>query len=197
LCPVTFIEGSDFTFYPDAEPSMLLCDNNLSALPGDYQDHIIRRYRERWTSRNLVDANSGFEPHTFTETTLNRWKAFPLRYWRFGYDDLSERDQALEMMALLKAHGYHGEKVKVYTLVGNEPMADCHKRVREVVAAGFHPWPQRLRPLDWLGGPLPCRHDWDEPTLIAFQRFYSIAGLWKRNKPEEFFYQGRYPLKVA
>jgi hypothetical protein len=58
-----------------------------------------------------------------------------------------------------------------------------------------HPWPQRLRPLDWLGGDLPTRHDWDEPTLIAFQRFYSTRGFWGRLKPEEFYYQGRYPLR--
>ncbi len=36
---------------------------------------------------------------------------------------------------------------------------------------------------------------YDEPTLIAFQRFYSLAGLWKRLKPSEFYYQGRYPMK--
>ena len=28
----------------------------------------------------------------------------------------------------------------------------------------------------------------------AYQRFYSIAGLWKQMKPEEFYYQQRYPL---
>lgn len=39
------------------------------------------------------------------------------------------------------------------------------------------------------GKPATC-----EPTLIAFQRFYSIAGLWKRLQPEEFFYQQRFPL---
>lgn len=194
-CPVTFIEGNTFTLYPDAEPAPLLLDNNLSALPADYQEHIIRRYAERWRGK-LVDANSGFEPHTFTEETLLRWKRFPLRYWRFGYDDLTERDQALEMMRLLRRHGYSGEKVRVYTLIGNEPIADCRKRIEEVIAHGCHPWPQRMRPLDWQGGALPTRHDWDEPTLIACQRFYSSGAFWKRMKPQEFFYQGRYPLAV-
>jgi hypothetical protein len=144
-----------------------------------------------------VDANSGFEPHTFTERTLLLWKRFPLRYWRFGYDDLSEREQALEMMRLLRRRGHSGEQVMVYTLIGNEPIADCQRRVGEVIANGCHPWPQRLRPLDWVGpdGTLPCRYDWDEPTLIAFQRFYSMAALWGRVKPEDFWYQGRYPLR--
>jgi hypothetical protein len=192
-CPVPAIEGNVFRFFPDATPAKVLLDNNLSALPDEYQDHIIRRYRDEWRG-SKVDAQSGFEPHTFTAATLARWEAFPLRYWRFGYDDLAERDQALEMMRLLRSRGHGGERVRVYTLIGNEPMADCLRRIREVIDHGCHPWPQRLRPLDWLGGPLPCRHDWDEPTLIAVQRFYSIAGLWKRLRPEEFRYQGRRPV---
>lgn len=193
-CPVPRIEGNQFTYYRESMPAPLLLDNNLSALPDDYQDFIIERYAG-W--RGFVDANSGFEPHTFTEATLERWKRFPLRYWRFGYDDLSERDQALEMMRLLRAHGYSGEKVRVYTLIGNEPIAGCQRRITEVIEAGCHPWPQRVRPLNWLGpdGTLPTRYDWDEPTLIAFQRFYSIKGLWGQMKPEEFWYQGRYPLR--
>lgn len=194
LCPVVKIEGNEFRYYPNATPAPLLLDNNLSALPDDYQDHIIGRYAG-WKGR--VDANSGFEPHTFTAATLKRWERFPLSCWRFGYDDLTERGQALEMMRLLGAHGHTGEKVRVYTLIGNEPRDACLQRVREVIANGCHPWPQRLRPLDWLGGPLPTRHDWDEPTLIAFQRFYSIKGLWGRLRPEEFFYQGRRPLSWA
>lgn len=195
LCPVPITEGNTFKFYPDAIPAPLLLDNNLSALPPDYQDYIIERYHSLWHRRSLVDANSGFEPHTFNEATLLRWKKFPLRYWRFGYDDLTERDQALEMLSLLKYHGITGEKVRVYTLLGNEPKADCLRRVREVIDMGAHPWPQRLRPLDYLQGPLPCRFDWDEPDLIAAQRLYSIKGLWGNMKPEDFHYQGRHPLR--
>jgi hypothetical protein len=196
VCPVPRIEGNQFRFYPDAIPAPMLLDNNLSALPVEYQEHIIDRYAD-W--RGKVDANSGFEPHTFDSATLARWGRFPLRFWRFGYDDLTERDQALEMMRLLKAHGYQGQKVRVYTMIGNEPIRDCHKRIREVIDHGMHPWPQRLRPLDWLGpdGTLPTRFDWDEASLIAYQRFYSYAGLWKRMKPEEFFYQSRYALQAA
>ncbi len=193
-CPVPRIEGNEFRYYPDATPAPLLLDNNLSALPDDYQEHIIRRYANH---KGKVDANSGFEPHTFTVDTLKRWERFPLSCWRFGYDDLTERTEALRMMKLLRDHGHEGERVRVYTLIGNEPKEACHQRVREVIENGCHPWPQRLRPLDWLGpdGTLPCRHDWDEPTLIAFQRFYSLRGLWNQMKPEEFFYQGRYPLR--
>ena len=33
---------------------------------------------------------------------------------------------------------------------------------------------------------LPLRHDWDYQTLVDDQRFYSFAGLWKRNKREDY-----------
>lgn len=196
-CPVPRIEGNQFRYYPDSTPAKFLLDNNLSALPAKYQDHIIARYLSDWHRGGKVDANSGFEPHTFTEETMRRWERFPLHCWRFGYDDITERNEALRMMSLLKSRGHEGEKVRVYCLIGNEPIVVCHQRICEIIENGMHPWPQRLRPLNWLGpdGTLPCSHDWDEPTLIAFQRFYSFAGLWKRIHPLDFFYQKRYPLE--
>jgi hypothetical protein len=200
VCPVPRIEGNEFQFYPDATPARMLMDNNLSALPGDYQEHIIERYRTDYRGRGNVDANSGFEPHTFTWETAQRWERFPLACWRFGYDDLSEREEALSMLGLLNARGHSGDKVMVYTLIGNEPIQDCYQRVREVIGdpanPKAHPYPQRLRPLNYLGGPLPTKFDWDEPTLIAFQRFYRFAAFWKRMKPREFYYQSRYPLTM-
>jgi hypothetical protein len=59
FCIVPKIEGSDFTFDWDFQPAPVLCDNNLSALPVEYQEHIIRRYQE--TGVRLMDAQSGFE----------------------------------------------------------------------------------------------------------------------------------------
>jgi hypothetical protein len=194
FCPVPKLEGTKFRFYPNAKPARLLLDNNLSALPVDYQEYIIRRYRDEWRG-GKVDCNSGFEPHTFTEETLKRWEAFPLQCWRFGYDDLSEREQSLEMMRLLGSHGYRGKRVRVYTLIGNEPKEACRQRILEVIDHGFEPCPQRLRPLNWRGGPLPTLHDWTEPDLIAWQRFYTCPQLWKTMRPEEFRYQGRFPLR--
>lgn len=194
-CPVPRLEGTSFKLYRDAIPAPMLLDNNLSALPDDWQDYIIGRYAKEWPAGKKVDANSGFEPHSFTEDTLRRWEKFPLTCWRFGYDDITERYPAIAMMDLLASRGHAGERVRVYTLVGNEPREVCERRIQDVIARGFHPWPQRLRQLNWVEGPLPVAHGWDEPTLIAFQRFYSIAGLWKRMRPEEFYYQGRYPLR--
>lgn len=191
LCPVPKIEGKTFRYYPDAKPTKLLLDNNLSALPPEYQQHIIEAYRD---FKGKVDANSGFEPHTFDQATFDRWKEFPLLYWRFGYDDLTERDQALTMIDLLRSNGVSSRKIQVYTLIGNEPIADCVQRIREVITAGAEPRPQRLRPLDWLGGPLPTRHDWTEQDLIATQRYFARPQIWKTVSLREFRYQSRNPF---
>ena len=45
FCIVPKMEGRDFTLLPDFPVRPVLCDNNLSALPADYQDHIVARYR--------------------------------------------------------------------------------------------------------------------------------------------------------
>ena len=64
--------------------SDLLCDNNLSAFQAEYQDHVIQRYRE--TGVPLLDANSGFEPVTFTPDVYARWKPILQSPWRFAFD---------------------------------------------------------------------------------------------------------------
>ena len=38
------MEGREFTELPDFPVRPILCDNNLSALSPEYQDHIVKRY---------------------------------------------------------------------------------------------------------------------------------------------------------
>jgi hypothetical protein len=95
FCIVPVMEGTKFKLLPDFPVRPILCDNNLSALPADYQDYIIRRYQEAGVK--LKDANSGFEPVTFTPEVYARWR--PLVNagggpWRFGYDTKKEAPQA-------------------------------------------------------------------------------------------------------
>jgi len=65
FCLVPRLEGRTFTLDWDFVPAPTLCDNNISALPVVFQEHILRRYHE--TDTPLCDANSGFEPRTFDE----------------------------------------------------------------------------------------------------------------------------------
>jgi hypothetical protein len=174
FCIVPRIEGKEFTLDPDFVPAPILCDNNLSALPAEYQDHIIQRYQE--TGTPLKDANSGFEPATFTEETYARWKAVLRGPWRFAFDELSEEAQVRRMMEILRAES--PRRKQVYVLAGNEPIAACLQRAQQVIAWGGEPYVQFVRPLNYLGGPLRCRHDWTEQTGRDFCRYFN-RHLWR------------------
>lgn len=50
------MEGRDFELIDDFEPRPILCDNNLSALPADFQDHIVARYQSAGVP--LLDAKA-------------------------------------------------------------------------------------------------------------------------------------------
>lgn len=72
FCIVPKLEGKTFTLNRSFQPAPILCDNNLSALPVEFQEYIIERYEKSGVV--LEDANSGFEPRTFDEDTYQRWK---------------------------------------------------------------------------------------------------------------------------
>lgn len=135
FCVVPRLEGTAFTLDWEFQPAPILCDNNLSALPVAFQEHIIRRYQE--AGAPLQDANSGFEPRTFDEETYQRWRPVLRGPWRFAFDELGEADDVRRMMGILA--GERPRRKRVYVLIGNEPIAACYERVRRVLACGgFH-----------------------------------------------------------
>lgn len=178
FCIVPAMEGREFTLIPDFVVRPILCDNNLSGLPEDYQDYIISRYQSERVK--LLDANSGFEPRTFTPDVYARWK--PLINagrgpWRFAYDDMPERNEALRVMQMLKDEP-QGRK-RVYVLIGNEPFADCMKRIEEVIANGCEPHCQPLMKLNALHREPWVRFDWTAQKLKDVAR-WANAWVWKK-----------------
>ena len=101
FCIVPAIEGRSFTLIDDFPVRPILCDNNLSALPADFQEHIIRRYLE--ADVPLLDANSGFEPATFTEDVYARWKRINRGPWRFAFDEMEEAPDVERVLTMLEA----------------------------------------------------------------------------------------------
>lgn len=169
FCIVPRIEGVAFTFYPDFQPAPILCDNNLSGLPADYQQHIIDRYRAANTP--LLDANSGFEPHSFDVETYQRWKPALRGPWRFAFDEQGERAEVEAMMRILKDEPR--SKKRVYVLVGNEPIQSCYERAMSVIDWGGEPFCQMFKPLNWLGGSYRTRHDWTMQRGSDFCRYFN------------------------
>ena len=184
FCIVPKMEGKEFKLLPDFPVRPILCDNNLSALPADYQDFIIRKYDE--CGVKLRDANSGFEPITFTTEVYLRWK--PLINagggpWRFAYDETKEGPQVRRVMAMLR---YEPQKRKrVYVLVGNEPYAECMARIQEVIDNGCEPHVQPFLKLNALDREPVARHDWTVQKLKDVAR-WANGFVWKRAPFEDY-----------
>lgn len=174
FCIVPKIEGKEFTLLPEFTPRPILCDNNLSALPIEYQDYIIEKYQKFGVP--LLDANSGFEPRTFDEGTYRRWKAINKGAWRFAYDETAEGDDVYRTAQILKDEP--GYKKRVYVLIGNEPFEACYRRIMQVIEWGCEPHVQPMMSLRTLIKKPLVRYDWSEKKLKDLAR-WSNRWLWR------------------
>jgi len=184
FCIVPAMEGKDFTLLPEFPVRPILCDNNLSALPADYQQYIIDRYRDAGVK--LKDANSGFEPRTFTPDVYDRWRSLINEGrgpWRFAYDDMQEREEALRVMTMLSDEP--ARRKRVYVLIGNEPFAECMQRIHEVIDHGCEPHVQPFMKLNALHREPHARHDWTIQKLRDVAR-WANGWVWKRAPFEEY-----------
>lgn len=171
FCIVPRLEGLEFTLDWAFCPAPILCDNNLSALPVAFQEHIIQRYQE--AGMRLGDANSGFEPRYFDQGTYQRWKPILRGPWRFAFDEQREAADVARMMQILGSES--SKRKRVYVLIGNEPIAACYERAMKVIAWGGEPWCQFVLPLNWLGDPATIRprFDWTYRLGRDFARYFN------------------------
>lgn len=174
FCIVPAMEGKEFTLLPDFPVRPILCDNNLSALPADYQAHIVARYQAAGVP--LLDANSGFEPRTFDDEVLARWRPINRGPWRFAYDDQAERPYVERVMLMLR--DVAPRLKRVYVLIGNEPVAACLERIHEVIAWGGEPHVQPYMKLNALRKAPNVRFDWTAQQLRDTAR-WANRYLWK------------------
>lgn len=176
FCIVPRMEGLSFTLLDDFTPRPVLCDSNLSALPAEYQDHIIERYQA--TGVELLDPCQGFEPRTFDGEVFERWRKINRGPWRFAYDELGERDDVLRVMRMLRDGGVRPRLQRVYVLIGNEPYEDCMGRIREVIEWGGEPHVQPFIKLTALDKIPHARNDWTVRRLRDVAR-WANRFLWK------------------
>lgn len=184
FCIVPAMEGKEFTLIPEFTPRPILCDNNLSGLPSHYQNHIIQRYEGAGVP--LHDANSGFEPMTFTPDVYDRWRGIINKGkgpWRFAYDEMGERDDVIRVMKML-ADENRGRK-RVYVLIGNEPYDECMFRIQEVIDNGCEPHVQPIMKLSALDKKPWVQHDWTDRKLRDVAR-WANAWVWKKATFDEY-----------
>ena len=184
FCIVPKMEGKAFTLIPDFPVRPILCDNNLSGLDPKYQDHIVARYRAEGVK--LTDANSGFEPITFTPDVYARWRDLINEGkgpWRFAFDELAERKQVHAVMRMLADEPQ--KRKRVYVLIGNEPFADCMQRIQEVIDHGCEPHVQPYIKLNASERVPHVRLDWTAQKLSDVAR-WANGWVWKRAPFSEY-----------
>lgn len=181
FCIVPAMEGREFTLLPDFPVRPILCDNNLSALPSDYQQYIIARYIAEGVP--LLDANSGFEPRTFDDDVYERWRVINRGPWRFAYDDEPEGDDVERVMRMLRNEP--PKRKRVYVLIGNEPFDACMGRIQRVIEWGGDPHVQPLMKLNALDKEPWVRFDWTAQKLRDVAR-WANGWVWKKTPFAEY-----------
>lgn len=174
FCIVPSMEGREFTLIDDFTPRPILCDNNLSGLPWDYQKHIVGRYAD--AGMFLWDAQSGFEPRTFTGDTFALWRGINRGPWRLAFDDQGDRPHIERALRILR--NVSQRRKRIYVLIGNEPVASCLERISQVVAWGGDPHVQPIIKLNARHKKPWVRFDWSEQALIDMAR-WANRHLWK------------------
>lgn len=181
FCTVTPMDGATFMLLPDFPVRPVLCDDNLSALPADYQDHIVRRYLA--ADVPLLDANSGFEPKTFDEEVYRRWKPILKGPWRFGFDESTEGEEVARVFRMLK--DVSPRKKQVYTMIGREPFDVCMDRIQRTITSGGEPYAQPFMKLNALVKEPAIMHDWTPLRLRQVQRWVN-RHLWRKTKFDDY-----------
>jgi hypothetical protein len=182
FCIVPKIEGHAISINPVSRPARVLLDNNLSEIPRQYQEHIVEKYLSAGTKS--VDANSGFEPKGITPEMVELFDKLPLRWWRVGFDELAEESQFIESIRVIKAHSK--KPIRVYTMIGHEPIEACRYRCEKVIAMGCEPVPQPYIELRAKTKTPTVMHDWTDQSLRDFARFFYMPGLWRKLKLEDY-----------
>jgi hypothetical protein len=181
FCIVPKMDGRTFTFLPDFPVRPVLCDDNLSALPADYQQYIVDRYLKAGVP--LLDANSGFEPATFDDEVFARWRPVLKGPWRFGYDESTEGEAVARAFRILK--DVRPRLKQVYTMIGHEPFALCMARIDQVIASGGEPYAQPFIKLNALTKEPAIRHDWTPLKLKQVQRWVNRR-IWRKAPFSEY-----------
>lgn len=192
FCIVPKMDGKSFTLIDNFPVRPILCDDNLSALPADWQRHVVGRYIAAGVP--LLDANSGFEPATFDGEVFTRWRPVLKGPWRFGYDESTEGENVRRVFRMLAA--LPPRRKQVYTMIGHEPFDVCMDRIQRVIGWGGEPYAQPFIKLNALKKEPRIQHDWTAQRLRQVQRWVNRR-LWRKVKFEDYDASAKSPKPIA
>lgn len=190
FCMVPKMFGKTFTLLPDFPVRPVLCDDNLSDLPIEYQRHIVGRYQQEGVP--LLDANSGFEPAAFTDEVRSIWDPILKGPWRFAFDENKEGEAVERAFRVLK--DVSPRRKQVYTMIGHEPFNVCMDRIRRVIGWGGEPYAQPFIKLNAIAKEPDIRHDWTAQKLRHVQRWVN-RHLWRKTPFEDYDASAKTPKR--
>lgn len=182
FCTVPRIEGHTVTLNKLSNPAKVLMDNNLSQIPWDYKEYIVDRYLSEGISS--VDCNSGFEPLGIDEDTVKLFDKLPMRWWRIGFDEIKEEKQFVEAVKTIQA--FSKKKIRVYTMIGHEPIDQCIYRCNKTIELGCEPVPQAYINLGAKSKTPEIMHDWNMELVKDIQRYYYSPMIWRKVKLKDY-----------
>jgi len=178
FCNVWRIEGRNVTINRKSNPAPVLMDNNLSEIPQEFQEFIVERYLS--SDIKTLDCNSGFEPKGINERVVKLFDKLPLRWWRMGFDVITEEKEFIEAVNIIKE--FSNKPIRAYTMFGHEPYDICKYRCEKVIELGCEPVPQAMIELDSKTKTPAILFDWTDQKIKDFQRFYYKPQLWRKLK---------------
>jgi hypothetical protein len=143
-------------------------DNNMSAIPSEFKEFIVGRYLTEGI--RTVDINSGFEPKGIDEYTIRLFDRLPLRWWRIGFDEIGEEKQVTEAIRIIQS--ISKKKIRVYTMIGGEPIEQCRHRCEKTIELGCEPVPQAFIAKTAKEKKPSVLHDWTAEKLSDFPAIF-------------------------
>ncbi|GAI53251.1 unnamed protein product, partial [marine sediment metagenome] len=83
-------------------------DNNILATSWEHQIRFVKQYQKYGRE---VDINSGFDVRFFTEKHYELYSTLKIKTWRFAFDSLDYREDALRVADFMRKKGFDRHKV--------------------------------------------------------------------------------------
>jgi hypothetical protein len=96
---------------------------------------------------------------------------------------------------MLKQRGVSARKIQVYVLIGNEPEADCLRRVQEVIEWGGEPYAQPVMKLNAATRDPWVQHDWGSGQRLRQMQRWTNTHSWRSKTWDEYNPSARRPAK--
>ena len=143
FCLVSKKEGklkynTDIYEFWGGHKNLVLLDNNIFGLKGHFG-----KIAEQILKENLkVDFNQGLDIRLLTDEKAKILKELkPIKFWRFAFDDIKDKDVFCCGAETLKNNNISPEKIFVYVLVGfNNTFSEDMEKVKMIDDYGFQPF---------------------------------------------------------